>query len=202
MPEAGRRIVLASASPRRRDLLHQIGIACDVRPPHVDESLQDGESAETYVRRLALDKARATAGDGVLPVLGADTAVILGGSILGKPTGRRHALEMLASLSGREHTVLTAVALVKGGWHRVALSSSRVSFRETSREEREWYWSTGECRDKAGAYGIQGLGALFVRQMSGSFSGVAGLPLFETGRLLTEAGLAHWNAPGEPAASA
>jgi septum formation protein len=187
--------VLASASPRRRILLEQIGFDCEVRPVHVDESRLQGESAQRYVRRLALDKAQAGTGDGRRAVLGADTAVVLGESILGKPTGRSHALEMLGVLSGREHTVLTAVALVAGGRHRAALSVSRVVFRETTHDEREWYWSTGECEGKAGAYAIQGLGALFVRELSGSYSGVVGLPLYETGRLLVEAGLVPWAGP-------
>ena len=124
-----------------------------------------------------------------LPVLGADTAVVLGERIMGKPAGREEAIGMLGELAGREHRVLTGVALVSGGTEHYRLSESRVRFRAISAAEAEAYWASGEPADKAGGYAIQGLGAVFVSHLSGSYSGVMGLPLFETAVLLAEIGL-------------
>jgi len=183
-------IYLASQSPRRHQLLKQIGVPHRVIPAEVDETLQEGESAEDYVRRLALAKAHAGfASHPDRPVLGSDTAVVLDGHILGKPRDREHALEMLSALSGREHRVLTGVALVSANQANYRLSDSRVSFREISPSEAARYWASGEPADKAGGYGIQGLGALFISHLSGSHSGVMGLPLYETAEILWAAGV-------------
>jgi septum formation protein len=185
-------LVLASASPRRRELLTQIGVPHRVLALDLDERRGPGESVEDFVQRLALDKAlagwRAQPAVERMPVLGADTLVVLDGEPLGKPADRDEALTMLARLSGRTHEVLTAVALVTPE-PRVRLSRSRVSFRPIEAAERLAYWESGEPVDKAGAYGIQGLGAIFVARLEGSYSGVMGLPLFETAELLAEAGI-------------
>lgn len=184
-------IVLASASPRRRELLAQIGVAHVVQPANIPEVPAPGETPEDYVRRLARAKARAgwRAAEGQMPALGADTEVVLDGEVLGKPRDRSHALDMLGRLSGREHRVLSAVALVDGAREAVRLSESIVRFRTIGPAEAVVYWETGEPRDKAGAYAIQGRGALFVAHLSGSYSGVMGLPLYETGELLREFGI-------------
>jgi septum formation protein len=179
------RICLASASPRRRELLLQIGVPHIVKPAHIDEALRAGESARDYVVRLAREKALAVrAQDATLPVLGADTAVVLQGAIFGKPSSRDDAIDMLMRLSGRAHEVLTAVALATSDTLAERLSVSRVTFRVLTPAECGAYWDTGEPRDKAGAYAIQGRGAAFVQSLEGSFSGVMGLPLFETAELL------------------
>ena len=190
---ATRPIVLASRSPRRRELLGQIGVPFAVVETDTDEARLPGELPEDYVLRVALAKARAVraalpASD-PRPVLGADTAVVIDGHILGKPATREEALEMMRLLSGRAHRVLTAVALIAEDGERTDLSESRVSFRTLDESEVLRYWATGEPRDKAGGYAIQGLGALFVAGLNGSFSGVMGLPLFETGRLLEQVGV-------------
>lgn len=184
-------LLLASASPRRRELLDRIGVGHSVLPMDLDETPRAGEAPADFALRMALEKARAglERSDRTLPVLGADTVVVIDGKILGKPRDRAHALEMLGQLSGREHRVLTAVALVREGCEAVRLSESTVRFRLFGPEEAEAYWETGEPRDKAGAYGIQGLGELLVEHLSGSHSGVMGLPLFETGELLREFGI-------------
>ncbi len=184
-------IFLASSSPRRRELLLQIGVDHEVIRVDVDETPHPGEAPSEYVIRLALEKARAgrkLSPDLQIPVLAADTAVVVEGEILGKPTDSRDALRMLQLLSGRTHKVLTGVALI-GSEEKSRLSVSRVSFRTISPAEAEQYWQSGEPEDKAGAYGIQGLGALFINGLEGSFSGVMGLPLFETGELLRSAGI-------------
>jgi len=181
---------LASQSPRRRELLAQIGIRHDVIAVEVDETPRAGEAPAEYVLRLALAKARA--GHRLRPdrpVLGADTAVVQDDRILGKPLDRQDAAAMLAQLSGREHRVLTAVALV-GDREETRLSVSRVRLRPIDAAEAAAYWETGEPADKAGGYAVQGLGALFVESIGGSYSGVMGLPLFETGELLRRAGIA------------
>ncbi|HFD81659.1 MAG TPA: septum formation inhibitor Maf [Gammaproteobacteria bacterium] len=184
-------IVLASASPRRRELLRQIGVRFRQQVAEIDESRRRNEGLRDYVTRLALEKARAVArlGDaGALPVLGADTIVALGDRALGKPAGPEQAREMLSALSGRSHEVMTAVALAGSG-EALALSVSRVWFRPLTEQEIEDYWRSGEPRDKAGAYAIQGLGAVFVERLEGSYSGVMGLPLYETARLLQDSGI-------------
>jgi septum formation protein len=187
-------IYLASASPRRRELLEQIGVRYRLLQVDVPEVPQPGEVPEMYVLRVALEKARAgraalTADDN-MPVLGADTEVVIDGEVLGKPAGREDALAMLARLSGREHQVMSAVALIgTDGEEQSRLSVSSVRFRIVSRAEAEAYWQSGEPRDKAGGYAIQGLGALFIERLEGSYSGVMGLPLFETAELLERVGI-------------
>lgn len=187
-------LVLASASPRRRELLAQIGLACRVRPVDIDESPRAGEAPDEYVLRLAREKARTAwqrhATDDELPVLGSDTTVVLDGRMLGKPSDADEAEDMLARLSGHTHEVLTAVAVVRDKREAAALSRSRVTFRVTTPAERAAYVASGEPQDKAGAYAIQGLGAIFVERLEGSYSGVMGLPLYETGRLLSGFGIA------------
>ncbi|AOV17548.1 septum formation protein Maf [Acidihalobacter aeolianus] len=185
------RLLLASASPRRRELLDQIGVSYRVEPVDVDETPRPGERPADYVRRVAMDKARAgwARNNGELAALGADTTVLLDDEILGKPVSSAAAAAMLGSLSGRTHQVCSAVALVQGTRERVVLSESRVSLRVMGEEEIARYVATGEPMDKAGAYAIQGLGAVFVAHLSGSYSGVMGLPLYETVALLHEFGI-------------
>jgi septum formation protein len=185
-------LFLASKSPRRRELLEQIGIRFAVLDIDLDETRLPGEDPEAYVRRLALDKARAghalVASGSDLPVLAADTAVVVGERVLGKPRDRFDAAAMMRLLSGRTHRVLSAVAIV-GEEEGQDISISEVRFRTVNAQETAAYWESGEPCDKAGGYAIQGLGALFVADLQGSYSGVMGLPLFETGRLLAEAGV-------------
>jgi septum formation protein len=184
-------LILASQSPRRRELLDQVGIAHRVLPVDVDETRCPDEAPAVYVERLARAKAAAglaAAGGGA--VLGADTVVVLDDAVLGKPADRADALAMLARLSGRRHEVLTAVALAHGEAIACRLSVSHVTFRTLTPDEIAAYWATGEPADKAGGYAIQGRAALFVTRLEGSYSGVMGLPLHETGELLREAGLA------------
>lgn len=184
-------ILLASASPRRGALLEQIAVSYRAMGVAVDETPLPGEAAADYVCRLALAKAHAgaLAIAGAYPALGADTAVVLNGDILGKPHNQDAAEAMLARLSGCTHVVLTAVALVCGTHAAVRLSKSEVKFRVTTPAERISYVRTGEPMDKAGGYAIQGLAAVFVEWLSGSYSGVMGLPLFETAALLAECGI-------------
>ena len=193
-----RGIYLASRSPRRRELLAQIGVRYNLllfrsRPEEKEEVNEDpleGEAPVAYVERVA--RAKADAGWRRMmqrnlpqsPVLAADTTVALDGRIFGKPESREHAAEMLAALSGKRHEVLTAVALAQGEWLESALSVSEVEFKRLSDDEIRQYVATGECDDKAGAYAIQGRAARFVVELRGSYSGVMGLPLYETGRLL------------------
>lgn len=185
-------LYLASSSPRRRELLLQLGIRYTSLPIEIDEAQWSGEGADDYVRRLALDKARAgwaSLGDAAArPVLGADTAVIADGEIMGKPRDRIHGLDMLRCLSGRSHQVLSAVALVDRR-EAVRISSSSVTFSSLSAVDREAYWASGEPFDKAGGYAIQGLAAMFITRLEGSYSGVMGLPLYETAELLQEFGI-------------
>ncbi|MCG4451987.1 Maf-like protein [Pseudomonas sp. MMS21-TM103] len=189
-------LYLASGSPRRSELLAQIGVPFITQIVPVDESLLPDESPCAYVERLARAKAQAALATLVDPgeavVLGADTAVVLDGQILGKPQDRDEAVATLSALSGREHLVLTAVALASTAKVATRVVSSRVSFRQLSREEIEAYWATGEPRDKAGSYGIQGLAAVFVSQLQGSYSAVVGLPLCETAALLAEFSIPCW----------
>jgi septum formation protein len=187
-------VILASSSPRRTALLAQIGVAHRVLPADIDETRLPGESPRACVQRLAEAKARRVATahaaeTGAAAVLGADTAVVLDDDMLGKPRDRADALAMLARLSARTHRVLSAVAVLAHGKVTAALSDSRVRFRALSVAECTSYWDSGEPRDKAGAYAIQGLGAVFVAELCGSYSGVMGLPLFETAQLLRAAGV-------------
>ena len=185
-------IYLASQSPRRRELLEQIGVRFRLLEVNVDESRKDGESAQDYVQRLAEQKAvagwRSLSAAESAPVLGADTAVVIDGEILGKPDGAEDANRMLTRLSGRTHEVLSAVC-VNDGTPRTLLSQSRVTFRLISESERTVYCASAEPLDKAGAYGIQGRAAVFVSALKGSYSGVMGLPLYETAALLSEIGI-------------
>ncbi|MEI6413624.1 MAG: nucleoside triphosphate pyrophosphatase [Pseudomonadota bacterium] len=187
-------LLLASQSPRRRELLDQIRVTHRLVTVTVDETPLAGEKPGDYAIRLALDKARQgrRISGGTRPVLGADTVVWRAGRIFGKPNNRAEGLAMLAALSDGTHEVMTAVALIWDGHERVRLSTSRVRFRALTPAEIAAYWETGEPRDKAGAYAIQGRGALFLAHLEGSYSGVMGLPLFETGELLAEAGLLSW----------
>ena len=192
------RLVLASASPRRRELLAQIGVPHEVRAADVDERLLEGEAPAAGALRLAAAKARAVQaalGTG-RPVLGADTIVVLDGVTLGKPRDREDALAMLARLSGRTHRVLSAVALATAQGVAQRLSDSAVRLRALTPAECVAYWETGEPADKAGAYAIQGRGAVFIAALEGSYSGVMGLPLFETAELLAAAGIPCWEAAG------
>jgi septum formation protein len=197
-------VYLASASPRRRALLAQIGVPFDVAPADIDESRRGTEAAADYVLRLAAAKAdavwlRVAAGDRPAPVLAADTIVVVDGEPLGKPADALDADRMLARLSGRGHEVLTAVAIRHEDIVRTALARSEVRFRATTGAERAAYCRSGEPLDKAGAYGIQGLGAVFIESLAGSYSAVMGLPLFETAALLRQFGLPAWLAGEEQA---
>jgi len=192
-------IVLASASARRSQLLHQIGVRHEIVEADIDESPQPGERPAAYVERLARDKAQAVVtvlhGRPERPVLAADTTVVEGGRIFGKPADEAACVAMLGALAGRSHEVLTAIALWNAGQLRLVLSTSVVTFRAIDAGECRRYWATGEPAGKAGAYAIQGLGAFFVSRLEGSFSGVMGLPLFETAALLDAAGVRRWEAP-------
>jgi septum formation protein len=187
------RVYLASASPRRRELLRQIGVAYRRLAVAVDETPLSGETPHDYVARLALLKAQT--GCAMLgrrashPVLGADTAVVAEGAILGKPRDREEGLAMLALLSGREHQVFSAVALATPARSAVKVQASRVWFRALEPAERAAYWASGEPLDKAGGYAIQGRAGAFIAELRGSYSGVMGLPLFETAELLREFGI-------------
>lgn len=194
----GWRLVLASGSPRRRELLGGLGLELAVRPVDIDETPQPGEAPEDYVLRLARQKA-AEAARAAAPgelIIAADTIVARGGELFGKPVDEDDARRMLRTLSGRSHEVLTGVALdTSEGPTRVAVRSSdlcrtRVTFAPLSDEEIDWYVATGEPNDKAGAYAVQGLGGLFVERLDGNYSNVVGLPLPTTYRLLRRVGYA------------
>ena len=184
------KLILASASPRRAELLRQIGVDFDVRAVDIDESPQVAESPKDYVERLAVEKARTAKllyqQQDVL-VLGSDTAVIIDDEILGKPEDKQHALDMLQRLSAQTHTVLTSVALV-GERECCIVNENLVTFSRISNAQLEWYLATGEAMDKAGSYAIQGHAAIFIKHLEGSFSGVMGLPLYETYLLLKQQG--------------
>jgi septum formation protein len=181
-------IYLASASPRRSELLRQIGVAHEVRPVHIDESPRGREQPRHYALRLAEEKARrlweTIPAAARQPVLAADTTVALGDAILGKPVDQADSARILRALSGREHEVHTAVAVLHEGGADARVSTSTVAFRVLTEAEIDWYWRTGEPADKAGAYAVQGHAAIFIRHLAGSYSGVMGLPLYETWELL------------------
>lgn len=186
-------VLLASQSPRRQELLAQIGVRFAVVQVAVPEQHQPGESPEAYVLRLAL--AKAAAGGRLhpeVPVLGADTVVVWRSQILEKPRDRAHGLTMLQQLSGTEHQVLTGIALCLGERQARRAVTTQVRFRALEAAEAERYWDTGEPRDKAGGYGIQGCGAVFVEHLAGSYSNVVGLPLAETAQLFSEFGIPVW----------
>ncbi|QNH05813.1 septum formation inhibitor Maf [Pseudomonas sp. B11D7D] len=189
-------LYLASASPRRRELLAQIAVPCVTQIASIDETPLPGEQPAAYVERLARGKAHAglaalsNSTDAV--VLGADTAVVLDGQILGKPLDFEDFRRMLAGLSGRSHQVMTAVALVGRQAEAAQVVCSDVTFRHLSEVEICAYWASGEPSDKAGGYGIQGLAAIFVSRIEGSYSAVVGLPLCETAQMLGDFGIACW----------
>jgi septum formation protein len=188
-------LCLASMSPRRQALLEQIGLAYVVCAAGIDETVRPGEPPADYVVRMARDKARAVhARRPQLPVLAADTTVVLDGTICGKPRDRADGIAMLARLAGRTHRVLTAVAVASVAGIESLVSASDVRMRAVSAAECAAYWDTGEPCDKAGGYAIQGRGALFIEHLSGSYSGVMGLPLLETAQLLRAAGVPCWPA--------
>ncbi|MCG8294595.1 Maf family protein [Pseudomonas entomophila] len=187
-------LYLASGSPRRRELLTQIGVPFVVVSAPIDETPLPDEAPAAYVERLAQAKAVAgfTQTDGTGVVLGADTTVVLDGNILGKPENREQALAMLGDLSKREHQVLTAVAVTDGQRSLSCCVATTVRFRTISFEEALRYWASGEPQDKAGGYAIQGLGAVFVSGIEGSYSSVVGLPLSETAELLEQFAIPCW----------
>lgn len=189
-------LYLASGSPRRRELLTQIGVPFTAISADIDETPLTHESPCDYVERLARSKAaaghEAVVSDVPFCVLGADTAVVLDGKILGKPVDEADACAMLKMLSGKEHEVLTAIALLDGERCESRVVRSAVRFRAIGADEAAAYWASGEPRDKAGGYGIQGLGAVFVAGLDGSYSAVVGLPLCETAELLGHFGIPCW----------
>jgi len=180
---------LASQSPRRQDILRSLGLSFTAAGVDVDEQRRNGELPEAMALRLSRTKAMAAGVDHSRIVIGADTVVVLQNDIFGKPKDRDECLEMLASLSGRTHRVVTGVAVLASEEVRTVVSTTEVKFREISPDEALAYWHSGEPCDKAGAYAIQGRGGIFVEAISGSYSGVVGLPVFETSKLLREAGL-------------
>jgi septum formation protein len=187
-------VTLASASPRRETLLRQIGVRSVILPADIDESRRVGEDPVSYVQRLAAEKAVAVwSRDSRQPVLAADTAVVLGEDVFGKPANSAESLSMLQALSGRTHEVLTAVAVRHASGLSAAISRSRVTFRALSLAECERYVATGEPQGKAGGYAIQGLAASFITLLHGSYSAVMGLPLAQTAELLSAAGVQVWN---------
>ncbi len=186
-------VCLASVSPRRRELLTQIGVPHKVVGAHIDETVHPGEVPRDYVMRMARQKALAVRDRGeALPVLAADTTVVLDDVIYGKPRDRDEGVAMLQRLSARTHEVLTAVAIADPRGVALRLNVSSVRFRKLTPEECSAYWETGEPHDKAGGYAVQGAAAVFIESLSGSYSGVMGLPLFETAELLRAAGVAYW----------
>lgn len=184
-------LILASASPRRKELLAQLGIQCFVKAVDIDETPLPNELPLDYVQRVAAEKSAACLAlyDGDLPILAADTSVVLNNQIMGKPQNQQHAQEMLLQLSGTTHQVYSAISLRRDLNHWEAVNITEVTFRKLTLAEIAAYWQTGEPCDKAGGYAIQGLGSIFIEKISGSFSGVMGLPLFETAQLLEKQGV-------------
>ncbi|MFI8337625.1 Maf family protein [Pseudomonas taetrolens] len=192
-------LYLASGSPRRRELLTQIGVPFSTVIAAIDETPLSNESPVAYVERLACEKARAGREQLLMSppasafcVLGADTTVVLNERILGKPVDEAEALAMLMALSGREHEVLTAIAILDEGRCETRVVRSSVRFRNISKQEASLYWASGEPRDKAGGYAVQGLAAVFVSGLNGSYSAVVGLPVCETAELLGHFGIPCW----------
>ena len=182
--------VLASRSSRRADLLRSVGFEFLIEPADIDESVMPREDPRDYVRRMALSKARHVRSD--LPVLGADTIVHVDGDILGKPIDRGQAISFLDTLSGRQHEVMTGVALSLQDRIECEVVITKVHFRSLKQYEASQYWDTGEPVDKAGGYALQGVGAVFVDKVIGSYSAVIGLPMAETERLLSSFGVDTW----------
>lgn len=188
-------LILASASPRRTEILQQIGVRHQIKPADIDETPRPNESPVDYVQRMAFEKAKHIIALNMetVPVLGADTCVVCDDKIFGKPAHKDQALEMLAVLSGRSHQVLTAVAMGNSERCLLSMSITEVIFRQITMQERQSYWATGEPKDKAGSYAIQGYGAVFIETIKGSYSGVVGLPIEETSALLHSFGVPIWN---------
>ncbi len=186
-------IILASASPRRGELLSQIGVRVMVQSVDIDETQKHNEPVMAYVQRLAMEKAQrgfdTIKNENKLPVLGSDTIVEIDGLILGKPENRQQAKKMLQQISAQIHTVHTSVAIVTEGKSLIDTSSTQVLFRTLDDQEIDLYLATGEADDKAGSYAIQGIAAQFIKNINGSYSGVMGLPLFETAELLKQCGI-------------
>jgi nucleoside triphosphate pyrophosphatase len=186
------RVVLASSSPRRRELLTLIGIAHEVRPANIDETMRPREAPRRHAERLAREKASAIATrDPDRITIGADTVVVINRKVLGKPVDAADAARMLRMLSGREHTVITAVAVSRGRKLRSAIEEVRVKFRRVRPDEIEAYIATGEPMDKAGAYGIQGYGATIVERIEGDYFAVMGLPLVRLVGLMRDVGVKY-----------
>ena len=187
-------LILASASPRRSQLLQQLGVRFLIEPAHIDEICLKDEAAVDFVTRMALEKAyKVSHGQSAtIPVLGADTIVLSEGNIFSKPESYDQAREMLLSLSDNHHQVLSSVAIVNGEKSAVLVSETKVWFRTVSEAECLAFWRTGEPEDKAGAYAIQGYGAVFVERIEGSYSGVVGLPIAETSQLLHQFEIPMW----------
>ena len=191
-------LVLASTSPRRKELLQQIGVKFTQLSIDINEDVAEAESAEQYVLRLAKEKAAAgfdllsAAEQSTCIVLAADTTVVCEGNILAKPESLEHSKEILRQLSGREHLVMSAIGLHSQSKGQQKIVTTKVKFRKISDAEIEAYWQSGEPQDKAGSYGIQGLGAVFVESITGSYSNVVGLPLCETAQLLNQFNIAFW----------
>ncbi len=186
-------IILASASPRRRELLEQIGVIAIVQPVDIDETQQEHEPAIKFVQRLAMEKAQrgfeTINNKDMLPVLGSDTIIEVDAMVLGKPENRQQAKEMLELLSDRKHTVHSSVAIVTHEEKLIETSSTQVHFKALAEEEIDSYLATGEADDKAGSYAIQGRAAQFIKNINGSYTGVMGLPLYETVQLLKRCGV-------------
>jgi septum formation protein len=180
---------LASSSPRRKELLSALGLEFTAAGVDVEETRLPGESPQAMVIRLAAAKAEAAVVPAGTAVLGSDTAVVLGTTVFGKPRDEADCLAILGALSGKTHEVMTGVALRRSSGIATVLSITEVRFREIGQDEALAYWQSGEPRDKAGAYGIQGRGGVFVESIRGSYSGVVGLPVFETAELLAAAGI-------------
>lgn len=191
-------LILASASPRREQLLRQLGVNFTIESQDIVEQQKEEEAALAFVKRMANEKAQAALAnrkENDVVVLGADTIVLCDDDVMGKPKNKKDGVRMLLSLSGREHRVLSAVTLASPLRQKTAISDTTVKFREVSEIEADYYWQTGEPQGKAGAYAIQGFGAVFVQSVSGSYSGVMGLPLFETAQLLEEFTIRFWQPP-------
>lgn len=188
-------LILASASPRRTEILRQIGVRHQIVPADIDETPISGESAINYVQRMAQEKAQCVFAKNlkIMPVLGADTCVVCESKIFGKPRNQGEAMEMLALLSGKSHQVHTAVAVATQQDCLLQMSTTEVVFREITKQECLSYWETGEPVDKAGSYAIQGFGAVFVSSIEGSYSGVVGLPIEQTALLLRKLGVPIWS---------
>lgn len=178
-------VILASSSPRRESILRDMGVSFIKRPANIDESVLPGEKADKYVRRMAEAKAKKnTDKTSNMPVLGADTIVLIDDAILGKPIDREQALRYLSILSDRTHSVLTSVALVREDRCESIIARAEVTFRKILKREAILYWETGEPKDKAGGYGIQGIGGIFIKRIEGGYGTVMGLPILETEKLL------------------